>query len=1073
MNPSFQFCTTCIWLTLAALSSASSISATESSWPSETQIEHDNKRLNLLVFIHPRCRCSENIDEHVLAVKEAASGSTTTTFIFFCAEDKPDTWAQNSTWDRLNADGEHKLLIDRGGVEAKRFNVSASGHCMLFDTNQHLLFSGGLGADKEGNPSSQAIATLTTQLSESESDVSAFPVVGCSLEERPAFSNYDFFTNYGNYMPRIHCLQTAQGSPDWPWIITLVILNMVVLAGYVKIIRTWRRCYFNEEEQDRDPKLMDLAWIFFFCGISGYGVSTMIFFWPAYRLLAVFLLLLAFVTWRFVFNIKDFEESFATKRVGRIKREKLEVEIADSVVRESVTREAQKELQAILDSLPSHVCILNAQGLIVQANAKWKRFALQNGGSGSCLNASYLDACRSATGECRDAALELAEAIEQMMRDGSGTYSAEYACHSEHEKRWFEVCVMPADYLKATIIVTHTDITQRVLAEKEAQIQREEAERLALVAKYTDNAVVITDQKVRVEWVNDGFTRLTGFTLDEVSGKNPGHVLQGEGTDPATVDFMRERISRKQGFDVEIINYSKSGKEFWLAIEMRPIEDADGNIVKFIAIERDITERKRHEKELATLNHELSETNEVMAHRAFHDSLTGLPNRASILQTIQQVIDNSKCRRFALLFLDFDHFKLINDSLGHKAGDELLRQISDRLRHSVRDHDTVVPARLGGDEFVVLLNDLPDWDSACHVAQRLLEAFSTSFELLGSTVHSTASIGIATNQHDYRSAIEMLRDADLAMYEAKTQGRGCYAVFDRSMHERVDTRLKIECDLRNAILNDEFELHYQPIVSIESGRLESVESLVRWRHPEQGLVSPGDFIPVAEETRLILPIGEYVLDEACRQFAFWQTTLGDHAPRGIHVNVSRLQMLLPKFVDLVADRLRKYKVPPHCLHIEVTESVMMEDTCTIVSVMSALKKLGVMIDMDDFGTGYSSLSCVHSFPIDVLKIDRLFISSARDVQENVALLHAILGIASSLSLQVVAEGVETPEQLATLQAMGCEYGQGYLFSKPLSADGLEAYARRPNLSGKAEGCDGTPSLNLGFPVVPCPGERMI
>lgn len=1032
-------------------------------WPDETQIAHDSVGHRLLVFIHPHCRCSRNIANHVLGLIETARAPTKVTFVFYCPEGESDKWAQNSVWDKLSGFGQHELLIDRGGVEAENFNVESSGHCVLFDKGQRLLFSGGLVADRDGKPSPQSVATLRAHLEGRADERSVFPVIGCPIENGAALSEYDFFTNYGHYMPRIHCLQTAQGRPDWPWILVLITLNVVILCGYIKIIRIWLKCYFAEERRDREPKLLDLAWIFFFCGLSGYGVSTLIFFWPAYRLLAVLLLLLAIVTWRFAYDLSPFEKSFSMSRVGRKNRELLEVEIAESIAREAAIREAYQALQGILDSLPSHVCILGVQGEIIQANANSSQLPLMSGGTGESLGVNFLDACRAATGGCHDGATALADATEQIIREGSGSYNAEICCQSGKDLLWYEVCVKPVKYhMTGATLVAYTDITKRVQAENEARAQRDEAERLALVAKYTDNAVIITDNQVRVEWVNEGFTRLTGFTLEEVKGKNPGQLLQGVGSDPATIELMRQRIACREGFDVEIVNYNKTGQQYWLAIEARPIQDTHGHVSKFIAIESDITERKRREEQLAALNAELSEKHQVMEHRAFHDSLTGLPNRASILRTIQQVIDNNDNRRFALLFLDFDRFKLINDSLGHNAGDKLLQQISERLRNCLRGSDMVTSARLGGDEFVVLLKDLPDWDTACIVAERLLQTFASSYQIGSSTVHSTASIGIVTNQHGYRSADDMLRDADVAMYEAKAKGKGCCVVFDRSMYERADSRLKVECDLRRAILHDEFDLHYQPIVSLESGHLVGVEALVRWRHPGRGLVSPADFIPVAEETGLIVSIGEFVLDEACRQFASWQTTLGDHAPRCIHINASRLQMLLPGFKDLVAERLRAHNVPPHCLHIEVTESMIMQDSDTTVNTMKAIRELGVKIDMDDFGTGYSSLSCLHNFPIDTLKIDRSFIDSAREVQEYVALLHAILVLANNLHLQVVAEGIETREQVATLQAMGCDFGQGYFFSKPLPADDLEVYARRVGITAEPRGGDVAPSVDFVY-----------
>lgn len=558
----------------------------------------------------------------------------------------------------------------------------------------------------------------------------------------------------------------------------------------------------------------------------------------------------------------------------------------------------------------------------------------------------------------------------------------------------------------------------------------EEIRKLSSTVEQSPASVVIADIEGKIEYVNPKFIRVTGVSREDAVVQNARELL-GSRLVGYSYDEVWSAVQTGEIWCGEIESYAPTGERTWESVSISPIRNANGKITHFLATFQDVSDYK--------------ELLEQMQHLAFHDSLTGLPNRTSLLQTVQKAIDNNDGKRFALLFLDFDRFKLINDSLGHKTGDELLRQISDRLRRCLRSTDSVVAARLGGDEFVVFLNDLKNWGAASSVAERLLRTFSASYQLCGNTVHSTVSIGIVTNEYGCRSANDMLRDADLAMYEAKSKGKGGYVVFDQSLHRRAETRLQIECDLRKAILRDELLLYYQPIVSLESGKLSGFETLVRWQHPERGMVSPDDFIPVAEETRLIIPIGERILDEACRQFKCWQSTLGDSAPKYFHVNVSRLQMLLPNLVKIVADCLKEHDVPAPCLHLEITESIIVQDTRTIVNAMNALRDIGVKIDMDDFGTGYSSLSCLHEFPIDVIKIDRSFINTTRDVQEYVALLNAILALADNLNLEVVAEGLETLEQLATLQAMGCEYGQGFLFSHPLPADEFEAYATSERL----------------------------
>ena len=427
---------------------------------------------------------------------------------------------------------------------------------------------------------------------------------------------------------------------------------------------------------------------------------------------------------------------------------------------------------------------------------------------------------------------------------------------------------------------------------------------------------------------------------------------------------------------------------------------------------------------------------------AYHDSLTGLPNRTAVVRAIQRAINSRSKNMIGLIFLDFDRFKLINDSLGHDAGDELLKQISQRLQANIAHSDNMMAARLGGDEFLVLLSNQEERCDATDLADRLLHAFSGSYELCGQVVHSVPSMGVVISQQDYSCATEMIRDADLAMYEAKAAGGNRWSLFNQRLQETVKARMKIECDLRHAIDRNELELFYQPIVSLDDGRLEGVEALLRWHSRDGGEVDPETFIPVAEETGLIVQLGAWVVNEACRQMQEWRKNDPSCAPPCIHVNVSRIQLLFPSFYDTVVTALSTYDLPAEKLHVEVTESILVEDQRRIVSMMDRLKDLGVKIDMDDFGTGQSSLSCLHEFPIDVLKIDRSFICNVRETREFAALLQAILTLADHLDLQVISEGVEDREQLETLRSMGCQYGQGFYFSTPVSAAGLSDYLVR-------------------------------
>lgn len=566
-----------------------------------------------------------------------------------------------------------------------------------------------------------------------------------------------------------------------------------------------------------------------------------------------------------------------------------------------------------------------------------------------------------------------------------------------------------------------------VLDTTEREKANEEIRKLSAAVDQSPSSVVITDVDWNISYVNAMFCQTTGYKKREALQLDVSEFLGGKRSGDK-YDAILARVERGDTWQGEFQTEKMRGESIWVSASISPIRSASEEITHYLFMFEDITDKKALLDQMQSL--------------AFNDSLTQLPNRNKILDAIQETIDQGDDCRYGLLFLDFDRFKLINDSLGHEMGDELLRQIAERLRANLRKTDECVPARLGGDEFVVLLKGLPDPTVPFIVAERLSKAFKQSYQLGGNTVHSTASIGVVSGSSEYRSANEVLRDADLAMYEAKSQGKGRCVAFDRTMRERAQDRLTLECDLRQGLAQDELVLEYQPIVSLESGELRGVESLVRWHHPEMGVVGPDRFIPIAEETGLIVEIGERVLEEACRQFREWLESPGLDAPPCVHVNVSRLQMLLPDFAEIVGKLLDRYDIPTGCLHLEVTESTIMHDPTVIVRTLQELRDLGVCIDMDDFGTGYSSLSCLHEFPIDTLKIDRSFVNNDRHICDYTTLLQSIVTLAENLGLEVVAEGVETAEQLATLQALGCKLGQGYYFSKPLAPADLEKFLNR-------------------------------
>ena len=453
---------------------------------------------------------------------------------------------------------------------------------------------------------------------------------------------------------------------------------------------------------------------------------------------------------------------------------------------------------------------------------------------------------------------------------------------------------------------------------------------------------------------------------------------------------------------------------------------------------RDLTRQKLAEQEMA-------QAADRLRHDSLHDPLTGLPNRALFTQRVERCIRKShenEAFRFAILFLDLDRFKIINDSLGHAVGDELLITIAEKLKHCVRGqgrpgrNDTV--ARLGGDEFTILLEDLKDPADALQVAERIQQALSVPLKLQGHEIYTTASIGVVNSVEGYDNGKDLLRDADAAMYRAKGSGKARHVVFDATMHEAAMRRLRLESDLRRAVERGELVLHYQPIVSLGTRAIIGFEALVRWEHDGK-LISPADFISVAEDTGVIVSIGLWVLEEACRQLRVWRAANPRLPGLSVSVNVSRRQFADLTFVDSVKKVMVATRIPPTALKLEITESLIMQDTQQAMSALRQLRDLGVGIHMDDFGTGYSSLSCLHRFPLDGLKIDRAFVHNFTERRESAAVIHAIVSLAHNLNMRVIAEGLEMPEQVAFLQAMDCDYGQGYLFGRPLTAEAATAF----------------------------------
>ncbi len=546
-----------------------------------------------------------------------------------------------------------------------------------------------------------------------------------------------------------------------------------------------------------------------------------------------------------------------------------------------------------------------------------------------------------------------------------------------------------------------------------------ELEKFRLAVECTNNMVVITDDQRRIEYVNPAFSRVTGWTLDEVRGLKAGSFLHGPETNRLVVDTINRTLDTGEAVQsVELLNYSKSGQIYWVSLNIKPIQNAAGNVTHFVSVQVDVTMSRASQDRLNYL--------------VRHDPLTGLSNREQLQRSLADVMDQTRRHGgvLPLIVIGLDRFKLINDSLGHHVGDEVLVEVGRRLRGCVRGTDIV--ARPSGDEFVLVLVAVRDADGIGQVCRKILSRLGEPLLAHGKELHISASLGVSLYPKEAETADQLLSNADAAMRQAKRRGGHTACWYAPELHARSRDRFERESLLRLALPRNELLLHYQPQVQATTGKLIGFEALLRWKCRDRGLVPPDDFIPLAEETGLILAIGNWVIEQACKQWISWRTQ--HQQSLRVSVNLSANQLRDHGLVERIAGLMAQYAVPAGALELELTESVAMQDPAASIRTMRRLSEIGVSLAVDDFGTGYSSLSYLKMLPIQRLKLDRSFVKDIETDADDRAICSATIALAHSLGLEVVAEGVESQEQNSFLVSLGCDLLQGYLFGKPLPPD---------------------------------------
>ena len=601
---------------------------------------------------------------------------------------------------------------------------------------------------------------------------------------------------------------------------------------------------------------------------------------------------------------------------------------------------------------------------------------------------------------------------ELRLRDGVGTW------------RWFEATV--TDHLKDPNVRGIVANLHDISARKEAELALREAhERFRSAFENAPIGMAMADLDGRIIRANPAFGKIVGRNGTGLAGVSLHELTHPEDRDASSAEIRRLTAQESDGYRIEKRYRHAEGHDVWVSVSISCVHN-DEEPLYLIAQVEDVTERRA--------------LRERLAYAAIHDPLTSLPNRVLFMDRLEVALSRSArhARRVAVIFLDLDRFKLVNDSMGHAAGDRLLEAVADRLRATVRPSDTV--ARFGGDEFIVLCDDVAEESVALGLADRLTASLAQPVVLPEGEIFVSASMGVALSHDIGDTASSLLRDADTAMYRAKERGRARTVLFDQESHTVALEQMRTRNELHRALERREFRVFYQPIVEVGTGHLGGVEALLRWQHPERGLLHPGEFLSIVEESGLIVPIGAWVLEESCAQLVRWEAERRDEGigalSLGVSVNVSPRQLIEPDFVDQVAAVVASTGIDPAMLWLEITEGALAGDAASTIGVLRALRDLGIRLSIDDFGSGYASLGYLRSFPVESLKIDRSFVDGLGRGNEDAAIVGSVVALARSLSLTCIAEGVERPDQLGQLVALGCDYVQGFLLGVPLPADTL-------------------------------------